>query len=139
MLIFKFSCSVTKSNGTCRTSYKGSDGIFLPTARLGFPSDRDSPEVQRLLILVLAVALPPPRQHELEQDIKCVAGRTVVLSMRITHVDVGLAHDEVEAVQDVAGVEEDGHEAAQQHEHREVDRVVQHRPEAQRHQVPACG
>ena len=64
--------------------------------------------------------------------------RTVVLSMRITHVDVGLAHDEVEAVQDVGGVEEDGHEAAQQHEHREVDGVVQHRPEAQRHQVPAC-
>ena len=73
MLIFKFSCSVTKSNGTCRTSYKGSDGIFLPTPMLGFPSDRDSPEVQRLLILVLAVALPPSRQHELEHDVKYVA------------------------------------------------------------------
>ena len=46
--------------------------------------------------------------------------------MRSTHVDVGLSHDEVEAVEDIAGVEEDGHEAAQQHEHREVDRVVQH-------------
>ena len=59
--------------------------------------------------------------------------------MHITHVDVCLAHDEVEAVEDVGGVEQHGHQAAQHHEHREVDRVVQHRPEAQRHQVPACG
>ena len=59
--------------------------------------------------------------------------------MHITHVDVCLAHDEVEAVEDVGSVEQHGHQAAQHHEHREVDRVVQHRPEAQRHQVPAYG
>lgn len=53
-----------------------------------------------------------------------------------THVNVGLAEREVQAVQHVGGVQEDRQQRRDDQEDGEVDRGVEHRPEPERDQIP---
>ena len=54
-----------------------------------------------------------------------------------SYINVGLSQHDVKTVQDVGRVEEHWYQADDDHEHGEVDGVVQHGPEAQTDQVPA--
>ena len=53
-----------------------------------------------------------------------------------THVNVGLAQRQVQAVQRVGGVQEDRQQRGDDQEHGEVDRSVEHRPKPEGDQVP---
>ena len=54
-----------------------------------------------------------------------------------THVNVGLAKSQVQTMQRVGGVQEDGQQQRDDQEHREVDRGVEHWPEPKGDQIPA--
>ena len=54
-----------------------------------------------------------------------------------THVNVGLAQRQIQTVQGVGGVQEDGQQQRDDQEHCEVDRGVEHRPEPEGNQIPA--
>ena len=54
-----------------------------------------------------------------------------------THVNVGLAQRQIQTVQGVGGVQEDGQQQRDDQEHCEVERGVEHRPEPEGDQVPA--
>ena len=91
------------------------------------------------MIVIERVPLPPPREHKLQcimissQDEPDV---TVVTADDDTHVNVGLAQRQVQAVQRVGSVQEDGQQRRDDQEHGEVDRSVEHRPEPEGDQVP---
>ena len=88
------------------------------------------------MIVIERVPLPPPREHKLQCNMISSQDERDVTADDDTHVNVGLAQRQVQAVQRVGGVQEDGQQRRDDQEHGEVDRSVEHRPEPEGDQVP---